>query len=45
MVHHALGHRNASDRAVLEIETFADGGSFQIAEVHGARGEVDQAFQ
>jgi serine/threonine-protein kinase len=44
MVHHALGNRDEADRAVHEIEAFADGGSFQIAEVHGARGEVDDAF-
>jgi len=44
IVHHALGNRDEADRAVREIEAFADGGSFQIAELHGARGDVDQAF-
>ena len=46
MAQHALGDREQADRTLRElVEQFADGGSFQIAEVHGARGDVDRAFE
>jgi len=45
IVHHGLGKRADSDEALRElIEKYADGGAYQIAEVHAARGEVDAAF-
>ena len=46
IVHHALGHRAESDAALHElIAKDADRAAFQIAEVQGARGEVDAAFR
>lgn len=45
IVHHVLGHVAKSDAALRELtEKHAGGTACQIAEVHGARGEVDQAF-
>jgi hypothetical protein len=46
IVHHVLGHAAESDQALRElIERCADGGAFQIAEAHGARGELDAPFE
>jgi hypothetical protein len=46
MAQHARGHRAESDDMLRElIEKYSDGGSFQIAEVYGARGEADAAFE
>jgi hypothetical protein len=46
IIHHGLGHRAESDAALDElIEQYGDDSACQIAEVHGARGETDQAFQ
>ena len=46
IVHHALGNGAESDAALRElIEKYAEEVAFQIAEVHGARGEVDAAFE
>jgi len=46
MVHHGLGHSAESDAALAElIEKYSRDAACQIAEVHGARGEVDQAFE
>ena len=45
IVHHGMGNTAKSDEALREeIEKDATGGAFQIAEVYGARGEVDAAF-
>ena len=46
MVHHVLGNHEESDRALDElIRDAADSAAFQIAEVHGVRGEADEAFE
>ncbi len=46
IVHHGLGHAAESDAALEQlIEKHAEGSAYQIAEVHGARGEVDRAFE
>jgi serine/threonine protein kinase/Tfp pilus assembly protein PilF len=46
IIHHALGHRAESDEALRElIEKYAKSSAYQIAEVHGARGETDAAFE
>ena len=45
IVHHGMGHESESTEALRELtEKFADDGPFQIAEAHGARGDVDAAF-
>jgi tetratricopeptide (TPR) repeat protein len=46
MVHHGLGHSAESDAALAELtEKYSHDAACQIAEVHGARGEADQAFE
>jgi TolB-like protein/Tfp pilus assembly protein PilF len=46
IAHHVLGHGAESDEALRElIEKDAEGGAYQIAEVHAARGEADPAFE
>jgi serine/threonine protein kinase/Tfp pilus assembly protein PilF len=46
IVHHKLGHRAESDAALHElVQTHGHDAACQIAEVHGARGEVDAAFK
>jgi serine/threonine protein kinase/Tfp pilus assembly protein PilF len=46
VVHHTLGHAAESDQALREMtERHADGFAFFIAELHGARGEREQAFE
>jgi tetratricopeptide (TPR) repeat protein len=46
IVRHDLGRGAESDEALRElIEKYADGGAYQIAEVHAARGEADAAFE
>jgi TolB-like protein/Tfp pilus assembly protein PilF len=46
IVHHLLGHKSDSDAALVElIEKHADVAAYQIAEVYGARGEPDAAFE
>ena len=46
IVHHGLGHSAESDAALAElIEKYSHDAACQIAEVHAARGEVDQAFE
>ena len=46
MVHHVLGDRQASQRALEElISAQADSAAYQIAEVFGFRGENDKAFE
>ena len=46
IVHHRLGHAAESDAALREsIEKYAEDGAFQVAEVYGARGEVDRGFE
>jgi hypothetical protein len=46
IVHHALGDRVESDRALQRlVAEYAQDCAIQIAEVHGARGEVDAAFE
>ena len=44
-VYHATGRRAESDDALSALtRTYANDAAFQIAEVHGARGEIDAAF-
>jgi len=46
MVHHALGSKGSSQRALDElIRTKADHAAYQIAEVFGFRGDSDKAFE
>jgi tetratricopeptide (TPR) repeat protein len=45
IIHHALGHSAEADAALQELLAFGDDASFQIAEVYGARGEIDTAFE
>ena len=46
MVHHALGNQKESQEALDElIEKGAHEAAYQIAEVYGARGETDKAFE
>jgi serine/threonine protein kinase/Flp pilus assembly protein TadD len=46
IVHHAMGHGPESDAALQElVAKHADTLGYQVAEVHGARGEVDAAFE
>ena len=46
IVHHALAHGAESAAALRElIEKHSDTAAFQVAEAHGARGEVDAAFE
>jgi len=46
IVHHRLGHRADSDAALAEmIEKHSSECPFQIAEVYGSRGQVDEAFE
>jgi hypothetical protein len=46
MIHHALGNKIESQRALTQlIETGADDAAYQIAEVYGYRGEIDKAFE
>jgi TolB-like protein len=46
IIHHAMGQRADSDEALRElIATHGADAGTQIAEVHGARGEVDAAFE
>ena len=46
LVQHARGQAAESDEALRAmIQTFADGGAYQIAEVYAYRGETDRAFE
>jgi serine/threonine protein kinase/tetratricopeptide (TPR) repeat protein len=46
IIHHGMGNRAKSDEVLREeIEKDAEGGAYQIAEVYGARGEVDAALE
>lgn len=46
IVHHSLGHGDESEATQRElIEEHSDRAAFQAAEVHGARGEADAAFE
>jgi TolB-like protein/Tfp pilus assembly protein PilF len=46
MIHHSLGRNAESDAALRELtEKYAEYSAFAIAELHGARGEVDGAFE
>ena len=46
IIHHALGHAPESHAVLRElIEKHSDTAAYQIAEAHGARGEVDAAFE
>jgi tetratricopeptide (TPR) repeat protein len=46
IIHHAMGHGAESNAALgAMIEKDAASAAFQIAEVHAARGEADQAFE
>ena len=46
LTYHALGRRQESDAALARmISLHANDGAYQIAQVYGYRGEVDQAFE
>jgi len=46
LVQHARGHAAESREALrVLIQTYADGGAYQIAEAHAFRGDVDGAFE
>jgi len=46
IVHHALGHRPESDAALDQLrDKYAEDCAYQIACVHGARGDADAAFE
>ena len=46
IVHHAAGHRAASDEALRNLaEKFGETMAYQVAEAHAARGEADAAFE
>ncbi len=46
IVHHGMGHEAESDAALRELtEKYAEDFAYQVAEVHGARGEVDAALE
>jgi len=46
ILHYKMGHRSESDEALRElIEKHANESACQVAEVYGARGEADAAFQ
>jgi serine/threonine protein kinase/Tfp pilus assembly protein PilF len=46
IIHHGLGHAAESDASLVAlIEKHSEDAAFQIAEVHGARGEVDRGFE
>ena len=45
VVHHVVGNGAKSDTALREfIDKYAEGGALQVAEIYGARGDVDAAF-
>jgi TolB-like protein/Tfp pilus assembly protein PilF len=45
ITHTLMGHRAESDALLKELtETYGERYAFQIAELHGCRGEADQAF-
>jgi TolB-like protein/Tfp pilus assembly protein PilF len=46
IAHHAQGHRAEANAALRElIEKYGGDSAFQIAEVYGARGEVEEGFE
>jgi TolB-like protein/Flp pilus assembly protein TadD len=46
LAHHALGQTAESDAALQELSRLGfDGGTYQIAQVHAYRGEIDIAFE
>jgi tetratricopeptide (TPR) repeat protein len=46
IIHHASGHHVEADAALRElIARHAQDSAFQVAEVYGARGETDAAFE
>ena len=46
IIHHGSGHRAESDAVLKDlIERYGDDSACQVAEVYGARGESDRAFQ
>jgi TolB-like protein/predicted TPR repeat methyltransferase len=46
IVRHVLGDAGASDAALQEIiETYGEGGAYQVAEIYAFRGEIDYAFE
>jgi serine/threonine-protein kinase len=45
LVHHRLGHTEESQAALDGlVRKYSTGGAFQIAQIHAARGEKDEAF-
>jgi tetratricopeptide (TPR) repeat protein len=45
IVHHALGHGAESEAALRGLIEASDVWALQVAQVHGARGEADAAFE
>jgi hypothetical protein len=46
MVEHAMGHREAADEALQKLsDQHGRSAAYQIAMLHGFRGEVDAAFE
>jgi serine/threonine protein kinase/Tfp pilus assembly protein PilF len=46
IVHHTLGHRSESDAALRQlVEAHGRDYAFQVAEIHGLRGEIDASFE
>ncbi len=46
IVHHALGHAAESDAALRDLmQMDLNGAAYQLAQVHGCRGEIDAAYQ
>ena len=46
VIHHGTGRRAESDDALQELTAkYATNSAYQVAEVHGARGEADPAFE
>jgi len=45
IIHHALGHDAEAELALHELLALGPEAAFQIAEVYGARGEIDTAFE
>jgi tetratricopeptide (TPR) repeat protein len=46
IIHHAAGRRAESDEALRDlVADFGDVAAYQVAQVHGASGETDRAFE
>jgi hypothetical protein len=45
IVYHALGRRRESDDALARVVAEGEHWGYQVAAVHGSRGDVDEAFR